>query len=222
MRARRKKPRKRSTMNQSAMRVSSSFQDVGGSSLRALSEVLSYSAAAWGKRELARWLAGPYRDATCVHEEAWGDESEDDAAPSPRSELLVSDERVREVVREARLAVASVLQDPGGAFTQRANALLAKGHVLEICDESGNSSVIAVDHERMRLEERILSLAVAYCLMHPNELKLLAARASRGTTPLPPAPTRPGLGSEPPSGVRTRVETLPMGTPVPAKDRRPS
>jgi hypothetical protein len=154
-------------MTDSYIRRAQSLDAGADACLEALRAVLSYRAAHWTKYELAAWLAGPYRHAACPHTKA----STGGAPPesTPTSEDPVDGERLRDILQSARHRVRAVLRDPARTFYTEAEALLASGRVVQLRSESG-SWFVPVNHRRMRLEERILSLAVAYYLMRPAEL----------------------------------------------------
>jgi hypothetical protein len=137
--------------------------------LTALTEVLSYRASSWTKYDLAHWLRGPYAEASCPHTDTSTDDDDEDQEGPPSGS--VDGDRLHYVLQSARLGVRELLRNRGMAFDAEADALLARGSVIELCDESGGFWFAPVSKPRMRLEERILSLAVAYYLMRPEELE---------------------------------------------------
>ena len=95
----------------------------------------------------------------------------EDAEVPPSSGVAVDGDRIHQILQDARQRVRGILRDPRSTFDAEADALLARGRVVQLWDESGGCWFVPVNHRRMRLDERILSLAVAYYLMRPEELE---------------------------------------------------
>jgi hypothetical protein len=148
-------------------RAKKSLDSASEACLTALSEVLSYRAANWTKYDLAHWLSGPYAEASCPHTDTNTDDDDEREGPPSAS---VDGDRLHYILQSARLRVRELLRQGGRDFDTEADVLLARGAVIELCDESGGFWFSPVSKPRMRLEERILSLAVAYYLMRPEEL----------------------------------------------------
>jgi hypothetical protein len=136
--------------------------DVANDCRSALLDILGTHAATWGPAELAVWLAGPYRKAT-----RWARQSAARKTPPGTSNGPPAPEStVRELLASARRSATfhlDRLAHGDGAFVREA---MAKGMVVPRCDgDSGR--IVPVDVLRMRLLDRILSLAAADCLARP-------------------------------------------------------
>jgi hypothetical protein len=111
----------------------------------------------WTHADLARWLMGPYHQAT-----SFVPRSE---APAPEVPSL-DRQRIAEIMRSSREEVVAALRDlaSGGDPTFVKDAIRSHAIVLSL-DEFW----IPLDHPRMRLAERALSLFAADYILNPNE-----------------------------------------------------
>lgn len=139
----------------------------------------------WGKRELAQWLAGPYRLMTAYAAEAPPVVAAPDphraARATPRWRVSVSTARLHDVVAAAKEEVLATLlmaapPDSDVRFAQRA---IAKGHVVRSRDRAGRGGWVPVDAKGMLLAERILSLVSVDYLMRPADYLALLSVCGR-------------------------------------------
>lgn len=129
----------------------------------------------WGKRELAAWLAGPYRAVTAVAaaDLAHADRARAAAARTERARAAgaVETDRVVDLLeratREGRATLASLCDpDLGVAFAYEA---LEAGHVHRCVDEAGATGWCPVDLPRLTLRERVASLVAADYLVRAED-----------------------------------------------------
>lgn len=121
--------------------------------------------AGWTKRDLARWLAGPYCQLTSFAS------APDDSDTFRRAPKKLIPERLEAVLRNAKEEVLATLimaapPDSDVRFTQR--AVLA-GHLVRSRDTSGRGGWVPVDAPGMLLADRILSLVSVDYLMRPAD-----------------------------------------------------
>ncbi len=136
-------------------------------------ELMDGIANGWTKGDLARWLTGPYAEATrhCHRgERTLVTDGADDRAPAsidPKSidELLT-------IARSRMLAALekAVLSD--GAL-ELADEMIERGFVRRALDEAGMEVWIPVDGARMRLVDRLGALFVADYLNEPIAYRAL-------------------------------------------------
>jgi hypothetical protein len=136
--------------------------DVANDCRSALLDILGPHAATWGLTELAVWLAGPYRKAT-----RWARQSAARQGPPGTSSAPPAQEvTVRDLLASGRRNATYHLERLSrgdGTFVREA---MANQFVVPRCDgDSGR--IVPVDVLRMRLIDRILSLAAADCLARP-------------------------------------------------------
>ena len=125
------------------------------------------SATSWGKSGLAVWLGGPYRLITRFAPRVEGPPRRSDMAPSSVRTVLAS-QSIEAIVAGARTEVLTTLRlAPQNASFAR--SALHAGYVRRSRDASGRSGYVPVDHERMRLSDRVLSLAAVDYLMRPSD-----------------------------------------------------
>lgn len=126
----------------------------------------------WTKRDLARWLLGPYREAAC---------------PLPGAERVgfaptmaeVSAARVDRLLNEVREhALRSLEGTPDGLVSLPSWAKTA-GSVLRSRHGNGESGFIPVDWPRMRLDDRVMSLFAVDVLVRPRDYERRLAVCSR-------------------------------------------
>jgi hypothetical protein len=108
----------------------------------------------WTRRELGRWLVGPYRDATSevprIDAESFGDASR-----------RIDEETIASVVREAREEVVLALRN-----SPHLVATAMRDHAIV---PTGDGIWIPLDRPRMRLAERVRSLFAADYLLRPQD-----------------------------------------------------
>jgi hypothetical protein len=127
--------------------------------------LLAFLAGPAGKAELASWLAGPYRLVTRHVPRQELAPRESGILPTPiRSQLRAKE--VDAIFESARGEVRDALARHDSSF---ARAALAAGQVQRSRDPFGRSGYVPIDHERMRLADRVLSLAAADHLMRPSD-----------------------------------------------------
>ncbi len=124
--------------------------------------------AGWGKREVAEWLAGPYRAVTAFA--ATTDVPEDSSTFRRPPKKLIPD-KLEAVLRAAKEEVLATLimaapPDSDVRFTHRA---VTAGYVVRTRDAHGRAGWAPVDVPRMLLADRILSLISVDYLMRPAD-----------------------------------------------------
>jgi hypothetical protein len=128
----------------------------------------------WGKLELARWLAGPYRHATAAANARVETESLPTGAPRRPSPLRrhVRGDAVSTLVQETRERVALALAGSAPRPTDVAAAHYS-GLVARCRDGAGRAGWMPVDRKAdgsaMGLYERVMSLAIADYLIRPAD-----------------------------------------------------
>jgi len=140
--------------------------DVANDCRRALLDILGPHAATWGPTELAVWLAGPYRKATRWARQSTARQSQ--SPPGTSTAPPASEATVIELLASARRNATFHLERLSrgdGTFVREA---MANQIVVPRCDgDSGR--IVPVDVLRMRLIDRVLSLAAADCLARPYD-----------------------------------------------------
>jgi hypothetical protein len=125
------------------------------------------SATSWGKSGVAVWLAGPYRLLVRHAPRVDGPPRKSDMVPASLRSQLAS-QSIEAIVASARQEVVTTLKlAPDNASFAR--SALHAGYVRRSRDTSGRSGYVPVDHERMRLSDRVLSLAAVDYLMRPSD-----------------------------------------------------
>lgn len=133
--------------------------------------------ASWGKRELAAWLAGPYRKVTRYAREGL----DLAAARTAERRRKISPQALERVMREAQAEVLGTLRDlaePDGEM-KFAFAALGGALVTRAIDGHGDIGWVPVSPMRMRLPERILSLIAVDFLVRPSAYEEELAICSR-------------------------------------------
>jgi len=123
--------------------------------------------AAWGKRELAAWLSGPYRDVTRFAREGL-DLSARREASGRRKISPYAIERVMKESHEEILATLRSLALPDGGVSF-AFAALGGALVTRCVDDEGEIGWVPVSPMRMRLADRVLSLVAVDYLARPED-----------------------------------------------------
>jgi hypothetical protein len=125
----------------------------------------------WGRRELARWLVGPYARATAATRilRASGPR----LAVAPRA---LDEPEIEELLGRARGEILEVLRNAWSwAHDPTATrAWLDEGLVAGIADESSDLGYAPVDRAGMRLVDRVRSLFIADYLTRPSDYAAFA------------------------------------------------
>ncbi len=121
------------------------------------------AAHGWGKRELGRWLVGPYRTAAC---DIPGAEHDDVLGGWPEPVFTL---RLQELLREVTGHVLDALRmSPDGLVKLPAWALTA-GAVMRTRHADGVRGFVPIDWPRMRLEDRVMSLFAVDSLLRRDD-----------------------------------------------------
>ena len=125
----------------------------------------------WGRRELARWLVGPYAHAVAATRTLRGSGVR---AAVVRSEL--DEETIERLLAATHAEIIEMLRSiwswTNDAPTVRAT--IREGLVAGIVDEASELGFAPVDSMRMRLVERVRSLFVADYLSRPGDYAAFA------------------------------------------------
>jgi hypothetical protein len=125
----------------------------------------------WGKRELARWLVGPYAHATSATRGLRGSGLQHAVAPHPLEEATIET-----LLVDARAEILMLLRDvwSWSYDTTSARACIDEGLVVGIADDEANLGYGPVERPRMRLVDRVRSLFVADYLTRPADYAAFA------------------------------------------------
>lgn len=122
--------------------------------------------SAWGKPELAAWLAGPYRDVTRFAREAL-DLAARRTAGERRSIPPTTIDRIMKDAHEEIITTMRALAQPDGGVGFAFSAL--GGTLVVRCrDDDHDTGWIPVSPTRMRLADRVLSLVAVDYLARPE------------------------------------------------------
>ncbi len=172
----------------------------------ALLDIVSGAATQWNRAELASWLSGPYREATEKAPESvrrpHGLAPYRQPAPPARN-----DAQLRTILGEAReLALSAIRGAANGAFQFAVDALEA-GNIEQLQASDGSYAFLPVDHARMTLSDRIMSLLAADYLSRPADYDSLLSFCRCCEAPSFSAETRMRgqCSSHSPSGMRLRA-----------------
>lgn len=121
---------------------------------------LEGAANGWGKRELAAWLVGPYRALTARA-------SADDSPPSAMDSGVLRAGAIEELVDLVRIAVSSTLAELQAGDTLAITHSIRERRV-SWANSEGGLVWVPVDHPRMRLEARVMSLFAVDYLLRPE------------------------------------------------------
>jgi hypothetical protein len=117
-----------------------------------------WCARAWGKRELALWLAGPYMRAVAARR------------PIERRRLAegqrVEDTSVREILVRSHGELIELLRR---SWAWRDGDMRERGLVIRVADEEQGVGWAPVSAPHVTLVERVHSLFVADCLTRPQD-----------------------------------------------------
>jgi len=125
---------------------------------------LAGTAFGWGRRELATWLLGPYRQATAFAEATLGEP----AQPTTRFTEPLAVERVLLTARERVIEMLSTRANEWHSFEFARKAIDA-GLVLNVQDRLAVTGYIPATHPSMRLYDRVASLFIADFLTRPRD-----------------------------------------------------
>jgi|GEM_PF-1344643 len=156
----------------------SSPEHVAGACRAAALKFLNGVDRGWTKRDLARWLVGPYAHA------AWALPGVEEAGRAPRLTAALSPQRLADLLHSVRDHVVEALdRSPDGVVTLPVWALSA-GAVMRSRHANGERGWIPVDWPRMRLEDRVMSLVAVDALVRPlhYETRLNVCRRCRAVS----------------------------------------
>lgn len=125
----------------------------------------------WGRRELARWLVGPYAQAVAATRSLRASGTRRAVVHRPLDEQTIA-----ELLTNTRNDVLDVLRN-AWSWTHDAEAVRAsidEGLVAGICDEASDLGYAPVDNVGMRLLDRVRSLFVADYLTRPADYAAFA------------------------------------------------
>jgi hypothetical protein len=132
----------------------------------------------WGTAELARWLVGPYAEATS-RVPRLDEETEPPVGAGPRVDPL----RVREILAAAQDEVEAELACAVMGGTSFVREAIEAGAVAQTLD----GIWLALDRPRMRLKDRVLALFASDYLLRPQEyLERLSICEKCGTVAFDP------------------------------------
>jgi hypothetical protein len=121
----------------------------------------------WGKRELAGWLVTRYQPLCSMAKTVRRDEAP--ASEAPPSSRLDARHNIAlpEVIREAKRRTLAAIEAALAAETRVGVEELDS--VARVRDLLGEQGWVPVDHRRMRLSDRVVSLVTAHRLTLPSE-----------------------------------------------------
>jgi len=135
-------------------------------------EFMAGVADGWHKIDLARWLAGPYAEATrhCQRGERTLVADESTCAPSS-----VDPKSIDELLTNARSRMLAVLEKAAlsDGTLELAGEMIDRGLVRRAVDEDGVEVWIPVDGARMRLHDRVAALFASDYLNDPIAYRTL-------------------------------------------------
>jgi hypothetical protein len=149
-------------------------------SRQAILSLVSGTGAGWGKRELAQWLAGPYRLLTSYAQGIH-------AVPEPRTSSIPPSltplplARVNDLLGAAKeeLLATLLMAAPPDSDVSFADRAIAKGHLVRTRDRGGRGGWAPVDAKGMLLADRLLSLVAVDYLMRPADYLALLSVCGR-------------------------------------------
>ena len=127
----------------------------------------------WGRRDLATWLVRHYSPCLITDAAAQPDAQRACTATLSAASSHLDDERVEQLILDARSSVLRLLSDLGWASQAAilARDAIGSGHVLEMRDPLGQLSWAPVGRARMRLADRVGSLFIADALNNPRDYR---------------------------------------------------
>lgn len=125
----------------------------------------------WGRRELARWLVGPYAQAAAATRTLRASGMRRAVTHRPLDE-----ERIADLLVEVRTEILEMLRNAWtwSADPAFARARVAEGLVAGIVDETSDLGYAPVDLAGMRLVDRVRSLFYADYLTRPSDYAAFA------------------------------------------------
>jgi hypothetical protein len=145
--------------------------DVAAAS-RSAALAFTWSSPGWGRRELARWLVGPYARAVVSAPTPLGVPTR----PHPGSARCVGEAEIVDLVASARREVLDALRD-AWAWTREPRFIrerLDEGLVVRVRDAQSNLGFAPRDRQGMGLAERVRSLFVADFLTRTSDYATFA------------------------------------------------
>jgi hypothetical protein len=129
-------------------------------------------ASGWNKTDLARWLVGPYREASCPLAGA----ERETIDPDVRNRRV--DARVVRLLHDVRAHVVRGLEGSPDGLVDLPCWAVSAGSILRSRHPDGQAGFIPVDWPRMRLEDRVMSLFAVDCLVRGDDYatKLVVCR----------------------------------------------
>jgi hypothetical protein len=123
----------------------------------------------WSKREVAQWLAGPYRALTAFAATPDAPDHSSTFRRMPKKALVAA--QLDAVLRAAKEEVLATLlmAVPPDSDVRFSNRAVAAGHVIRTKDARGRAGWAPVDAPGMLLADRILSLVSVDYLMRPAD-----------------------------------------------------
>ncbi len=127
----------------------------------------------WGRRDLASWLVCHYSPCLVSDAAAQPDTQRACTASLSAASAHLDDERVEQLILDARCSVLRLLSDLGWASQAAvlARDAIGSGYVIEMRDPLGEPSWAPVGRNKMRLAERVGSLFIADALNHPRDYR---------------------------------------------------
>jgi hypothetical protein len=141
---------------------------VADASREAMLAFLRGTDAGWNKRDIAHWLAGPYRAVTSF---AATPEIPDNSSTFRRPPKALVPDKLDAVLKSAKEEVLAtlILAAPPDSDVRFSHRAVAAGHVIRTRDAQGRAGWAPVDAPRMLLAERVLSLISVDYLMRPAD-----------------------------------------------------
>jgi hypothetical protein len=126
-------------------------------------------ATGWGKAELGRWLAGPYRELCSFSRVAAAVEGQ--RKPVPKRVASFDDDQLNTLARTARWKVLAALEGamPKDNDVSFASAALYARHIVRCADTKGRAGWAPTDASAMRLSDRVLSLVAVDYLVRSED-----------------------------------------------------
>lgn len=142
---------------------------------QAAAEFVRGTTFGWGRRDLASWLVCQYSPCL-VSDAAHAGTQHGCAASLSSASTHLDDERVEQLILDARCSVLRLLSDLGwpSQAASLARDAIGAGHVIELRDGRDQLSWAPVGRSRMRLAERVASLFIADALNNPRDYRNVA------------------------------------------------
>ncbi len=140
---------------------------------KAAAEFVRGTTFGWGRRELATWLVCHYSPCLVSDATAQKDTQQGCTASLSAASAHLDDERVEQLILDARCSVLRLLSDLGWA-SQAASLgrdAIGSGFVIEQRDPLGQLIWAPVGRNRMRLADRVGSLFIADSLNNARDYR---------------------------------------------------